>query len=110
MGNWKRETARSKLEKSKLEIGNARSGRGASAAPGLDDFSAYSQCIVGMALAMVRTLVMYDVQLVTANVLPVQAIGCRRTKLKLHVGASLEPFGSFIAVFTVTTRSFTALL
>ena len=37
-------------------------------------------------------------------------MGCRRTKLKLNVGASLEPLGSLIAVFTVTTSSLTALL
>src|SRR6267143_6976804 len=79
-------------------------------APGLGHFSAYSQCIVGVALAIMRTLAMKAVELLIANVLPVQVMGCRRTKLKLNVGASLEPFGSLIAVFTVTTRSFTALL
>src|SRR5713101_8010706 len=72
--------------------------------PGLDHFTAYSHCIVSVALAM------YAAELVNANGLLVQVMGCRRTKLKLNVGASLEPFGSFIAVFTVSTRSFTALL
>src|SRR5713101_1918212 len=80
------------------------------ATPGLDHFSAYSHCIVGVVLAIICTLAMYAVELVNANGLSVQAMGCRRTKLKINVGASLEPFGSFIAVFTVTTRSFTALL
>src|SRR5229473_1965286 len=78
--------------------------------PGHDHFTAYSHCIVRVASAMVRTLAMYAVELVNANGLLVQVMGCRRTKLKLNVGASLEPFGSFIAVFTVSTRSFTALL
>src|SRR5258707_7426730 len=78
--------------------------------PGLDHFTAYSHCIVRVASAMVRTLAMYAVELVNANGLLVQVRGCRRTKLKLNVGASLEPFGSFMAVFTVSTRSFTALL
>src|SRR6266849_9451053 len=78
--------------------------------PGLDHFSAYSHCIVGVVLAIICTLAMYAFELVNANGLSVQVMGCRRTKLKLNVGASLEPFGSFIAVFTVTTRSFTALL